>query len=305
MGFAYATFAGLATVLGCLAIPLVTSGLMAQEKLTAGALAFAAGVMLWVAFVDVLGGGAVDYFEGHFAGQDEGGKADPVSVRLGVAFFFFLGVAITMLMDIIVERYAGPVEGEKDSRDVELSSEAHDPLPGPGETATGTVRGQSIVGMSQSDAGLRRVALIATVALTMHNFPEGLATFFDGSTGSVTVALAIAMHNIPEGAAVAVPTFQISNSYSKAFWASFMAGAAQPLGALLGWLLIIVLGFEIVPDFIYAAMYSLTAGIMVAISIAELLPEALKVATPRFAAMNAFAGFLVMEFSIICITLTE
>lgn len=299
MGFAYATFAGLATVLGCAFIPLVTSGLMAQEKLTAGALAFAAGVMLWVAFVDVLGGGAVEFFEGHFAGHDAGGEADAVSVRLGVAFFFFLGIALTMLMDIVVERYSGPQatpEGEKDSRDVELSAEAHVPLPGTGEPAVATV------GPSE-DAGLKRVALIATVALAMHNFPEGLVTFFDGSTGSITVALAIAMHNIPEGAAVAIPTFQISGSYAKAFGASFVAGVAQPLGALLGWLLIILAGYEQVPDFIYGAMYSLTAGIMVAISLAELLPEALKVSTPRFAALNAFAGFLVMEFSIVCIEL--
>merc|ERR1719323_2557873 len=117
----------------------------------------------------------------------------------------------------------------------------------------------------------------------------------------MTVAFAIAMHNIPEGAAVAIPTFQVSGSYAKAFWASFVAGVSQPLGALLGWLLIILLGFEEVPEFLYGAMYSLTAGIMIAISLAELLPEALKDASPRFCSLFAFAGFLVMEFSIVCL----
>lgn len=307
MGFLFSVVAGLATVLGCAFIPLAKMQCISQEFLTAGALAFAAGVMLWVSFVDVLGAEAVSFFEGHFTEHHGAEENHAVSVRLSVAFFFFLGIAFTMMLDVFVAHCAGSssLEAPREVRDVEMSG-----VPG---QLPGTLRGQLTGGLaaeavtpdaeSKDASSLRRVAIVAMIALTLHNFPEGLATFFDGSTGSFTVALAIAMHNIPEGAAVAIPAYQSSGSFAKAFLATFVAGLAQPLGALLGWMLILLLGWQQVPSFIYGAMYSSTAGIMVAISLVELFPEAVAASSPRLASSCAFAGFMVMELSIVCLDL--
>merc|ERR1719174_2760238 len=115
----------------------------------------------------------------------------------------------------------------------------------------------------------------------------------------MTVPFAIAMHNIPEGAAIAIPCYPASGSLWKAFWTTFVAGMAQPAGAAVGWMLVSVLHTLEVSDFFYGAMYSITAGIMVAVSIMELLPAAFEAASPRIVASCAFLGFFVMECSIV------
>merc|ERR1712117_183012 len=100
----------------------------------------------------------------------------------------------------------------------------------------------------------------------MGNFPEGLVTFISTSTGNFAVALAIAMHNIPEGAAIAVPLYAATGSYAKCLGSTAIAGSAQPFGALIGWLVVIVLQAA-TSDFILGALYAVTAGIMIAISL--------------------------------------
>merc|ERR1719486_1262651 len=115
----------------------------------------------------------------------------------------------------------------------------------------------------------------------------------------MTVPFAIAMHNIPEGAAIAIPCYQASGSLWKAFWTTFIAGLAQPAGAAIGWTLVSVLHTQDVSEFFYGAMYSITAGIMVAVAIMELLPAAVEAASPRIVACCAFTGFFVMECSIV------
>lgn len=116
------------------------------------------------------------------------------------------------------------------------------------------------------------------------------------------MALAIAMHNIPEGAAIAVPVYQNSKSYWKAFQATLIAGVAQPLGALIGWLLLFILDTGAgLPNFLYGCMYSLTAGIMIGMSLVGLIPEALAMASSERVGVSIAAGFIVMEFSILCL----
>ncbi|CAK0839603.1 unnamed protein product [Prorocentrum cordatum] len=315
LGFVLTCVAGFATVLGVGFVPLLSYG--APRTVTSAALGFAAGVMLYVSFVDVLGEEAKEFFEDHFkggGGSDETEDGENVMVRISVAVFFFLGIGLAMVLLRIMDAFHSHGHGPESSpsRDVELSGERGErPSPSPltgGSEGTGhdhqvLTRGRSR-SLTSDQSSLERVSLVAFVALTLHNFPEGLATFFGGGNKSFAVPFAIAMHNIPEGAAIAIPIYQSSGSVMKAVRNTCIAGLAQPAGALMGWILILGLGVENVSNFVYGALYSATAGIMVCVSIMELIPEALQGGSPFFVGCCIFGGFLIMEVSIILLGLS-
>jgi len=337
-------------MLGCAFIPALKWG--NQDKVTSGALGFAAGVMLYVSFVDVLGEEAKDFFTKHYTGEGcsghgheggdhghalvnvhEGRRLDegdaPIQVRIWVAFFFFLGIFLASMMDHVMALIPGMGDGhghghghgQESARDIEIqlsnNTESFDKRSSHTAAMPDASQADHVPGHSHSDAGhsghagqgnsssLERVSMVAFLALTMHNVPEGLSTFLSASKGSMTVPFAIAMHNIPEGAAIAIPGYQVHGSVAMALRSTFIAGLAQPVGALIGWLLIVIMKVEHLPEFFYGATYSATAGIMVGVSILELIPEALQSASPRFVAMSCFLGFFVMELSIVLLGLTE
>ncbi len=125
----------------------------------------------------------------------------------------------------------------------------------------------------QQSAKLRQTGLFTAVALTLHNFPEGLATFFsalDSVTLGVSVALAVAIHNIPEGMAVALPIYHATGNRKQAFWASAASGMAEPVGAVAGYFLLTAMLHEALLGVLFAGV----AGIMVYLALDELLPTA-------------------------------
>ena len=140
------------------------------------------------------------------------------------------------------------------------------------------------------------------MAIFIHNFPEGLATFVAALTDTsigIGIAVAIAMHNIPEGICVALPIYYATGSRAKAFGWACLSGASEPLGALVGWLALYgdtSLSFAIV--------FALVAGMMVYISIKELLPMALRYDPRDTVATNAVVvGMAVMAASLLLFTL--
>lgn len=125
----------------------------------------------------------------------------------------------------------------------------------------------------QQSARLKQTGLFTALALTLHNFPEGLATFFsalDSVTLGLSIALAVAIHNIPEGIAVALPVYHSTGSRLKAFWASAASGMAEPVGAIVGYF---VLDYFL-HEAILGVLFAVVAGIMVYLSLDELLPTA-------------------------------
>lgn len=111
------------------------------------------------------------------------------------------------------------------------------------------------------------------LAIAIHNFPEGLATFVSALQDpsiAIPIVVAIAIHNIPEGIAVSVPIYHATGSKGKAFRYSFLSGLAEPVGALIGWLLLM----PIMSDLVFGILFAGVAGIMVFISLVELLPSA-------------------------------
>jgi len=145
--------------------------------------------------------------------------------------------------------------------------------------------------------GLKRTGLVVALSIAIHNFPEGIATF-TSALGSLDVAIpitiAIAIHNIPEGIAVAVPIYHSTGSRKKAFWLSFMSGLAEPFGALIAYLFLMQFWTPQLNGIILA----IVSGIMIFISLDELLPSAEKYGKHHISIMGLIAGMLVMAFSL-------
>lgn len=149
---------------------------------------------------------------------------------------------------------------------------------------------------------LQKVGLMSSLVVGLHNFPEGLATFVGtlaDPTAGVAITVAIALHNIPEGVMVAMALNYASKSRFKGlFWAT-ICGLTEPIGALFGWLLLSNLG-----DLTYAILFGIVAGIMVYISIRELIPEALKFdAEDRVVTVSVLFGMALMASSLLLFTL--
>lgn len=156
---------------------------------------------------------------------------------------------------------------------------------------------QGVEDMEIKQKSLKRTGIVVALTIAIHNFPEGIATFMSG-LGSLDVAIpitiAIAIHNIPEGIAVAVPIYHSTGSRKKAFWLSFSSGLAEPLGALIAYFFLLQYWSPMMNGVILAAV----AGIMVFISLDELLPSAERYGEHHVSIMGLIAGMLVMAFSL-------
>lgn len=145
---------------------------------------------------------------------------------------------------------------------------------------------------------LMRMGIFTALAIGIHNFPEGLATFLsalqDPNLG-IAIAVAIAIHNIPEGIAVSMPIYYATNSKKKAFRYSFLSGLAEPIGALIGYMIL----REFMNDVVFGVIFASVAGIMVYISLNDLLPQSRKYAEQKVVTYGLIAGMLVMAFSLL------
>jgi ZIP family zinc transporter len=144
---------------------------------------------------------------------------------------------------------------------------------------------------------LLKTGLFVALGLGIHNFPEGMASFAttlsDPQLG-IAVAIAIAIHNIPEGLAVSAPVYAATGSRSKAFWWSFLSGVTEPVGALLAALVLM----PFLNEAILGVLLSAVAGIMVFISIDELLPLSRAYGEEHLSIVGIFVGMVVMSFSL-------
>ncbi len=155
----------------------------------------------------------------------------------------------------------------------------------------------SVEDMNHKDA-LHRTGMVVALSVAIHNFPEGIATF-TSALGSLELAIpitvAIAIHNIPEGIAVAVPIYHATGSRKRAFWFSFLSGLAEPLGALIAFLFLMPFWSPMVNGIVLAAV----SGIMVFISLDELLPSAEKYGEHHISIAGVVVGMVVMAVSLL------
>lgn len=145
---------------------------------------------------------------------------------------------------------------------------------------------------------LLRMGLFSALAIGIHNFPEGLATFVAALNNpklGISIALAIAIHNIPEGLAISAPVYYATGSRSQAFWLSFASGLAEPLGALVGYSLLHSIMTPLVQGLIFASV----GGVMVYICLDELLPAAQRYGSHHLMIAGVIGGMLVMSLSLV------
>jgi ZIP family zinc transporter len=267
-GFLLALLAGLSTGIGSVIAYFIHNPKPRYMSLILG---FSAGVMIYVSFAELL----------HTAFE----KVGFLTANLG----FFGGIAFIAMVDIFVPH-------EYKNEDVGHSHSLISRRKRAKEIVTQVVSS----GADQSSR-LMRAGILTAIGIAIHNFPEGLVTFSSGLSGDrafgILVAVAIAIHNIPEGISVSIPIMQATGSRKRAFIYSFAAGLAEPVGALIGYT--ILFNF-LTPTLIYTLM-AFAAGIMVYISLDEILPMAHMFGEEHLVIVGATAGMVVMALSIFLI----
>jgi ZIP family zinc transporter len=258
--FGLTLFAGLATGIGS-AMAFFTK--TTNTRFLSAALGFSAGVMIYVSFTEILGK-SLDMLRESYWMADGSWYA---------ILSFFGGIIIIAIIDSLVPTFENPHEIKR-VEDIRL---------------------QTQLGKNRS---LMRMGLFMALAIAMHNLPEGLATFAAGMadpTIAVPIAVAIAIHNIPEGIAVSVPVYYATGKKRKAFFLSFASGLAEPIGGLLGWIFLATVFNESIIGILFGGV----AGIMVFISVDELLPTAREYGHHHHAIYGLVGGMAVMAVSLL------
>ena len=257
--FGLTLFAGLSTGIGSLI------GFLSKEfnpRFLTVSLGFSAGVMIYVSLVEIFV------------------KAkDSLSISLGdrmgyvvTVIGFFIGIAVIALIDKLIPSYENPHE-------VNIAQKI--------EESTNAEKNK-----------LMRMGVFSALAIAIHNFPEGLATFMSGlsyPTLGISIAVAVAIHNIPEGLAVSAPIFYATKSRKKAFILSFLSGLSEPIGAMIGYFVL----RKIFSDTTFGVIFASVAGIMVYISLDELLPTAEEYGEHHLAIGGLILGMFIMALSLL------
>ncbi len=263
LAFLITAAAGLSTGIGS-ALALLTR--TTHRAFLSIALGFSAGVMVYVSFVEILPKGTDRLQIGH---------GDALGLVLATAAFL-AGFAVMAAVDRLLPAFANPHDGIT----VELMDRPETPRPGRG--------------------ALRRMGMLVAIAVALHNFPEGIATFLvlleDPALG-IALAIAVAIHNIPEGIAVSVPIYHDTGSRLRAFGWSFASGLSEPLGALAAYLVL----RPFVGDDLLGVLFAVVAGVMVFIALDELLPAAREYGRPHLAIYGAAAGMATMALSLVLV----
>lgn len=145
---------------------------------------------------------------------------------------------------------------------------------------------------------LLKTGILTALAIAIHNFPEGLVTFtatMQNPTLGIAIALAIAIHNIPEGIAVAAPIYYATGSKKRAFLFALLSGLTEPIGALVGYFLL----FQLFSTSLIGFSFAFVAGVMVFISIEDLLPASREHGDNTLTTYGFISGMLVMAFSLL------
>jgi ZIP family zinc transporter len=258
--FGLTLFAGLATGLGS-AIAFFAK--TTNTKFLSVSLGFSAGVMIYVSLVEIFAKAKISLIS--VLGNTMGYWVTVIS--------FFAGIFLIALIDKLVPEMENPHELRKIEDALNPSEEF-------------------------KKKKLLRMGLFSALAIGIHNFPEGLATFtaaIKEPALGVAIAIAIAIHNIPEGIAVSVPVFYATGDKKKAFRLSFLSGLAEPIGGLVGYLILL----PFFNDTLFGILFASVAGIMIYISIDELLPAAREYGEAHLSLYGVISGMIIMAVSLL------
>jgi zinc transporter, ZIP family len=258
--FALTAFAGLSTGIGSL---IAFIGKATNRRFLSVSLGFSAGVMIYVSFIEIFVKARVSLSA--MLGSTQGYFWTVVS--------FFGGILLIAIIDKLVPSDENPHEVHT----VEMMRDKSE---------------------EKKFKSLHRTGIFVALAIAIHNFPEGLATFIaalsDPQLG-IAIAVAIAIHNIPEGISVSVPIYYATGSRAKAFGYSFLSGLAEPIGALVGYLIL----RPFINEIVFGTLFAGVGGIMVYISFDELLPAAREFGEHHLSILGLILGMLVMAGSLL------
>lgn len=266
IAFLLTLFAGLSTSIGAML------AFFSKEKnytiLSVG-MGFSAGVMIYVSFMEILKKSQdafIIIFQNDILGE---------TIAL---ICFFVGIGLSALIDRAIPQDVNPHEPKsyKELQELKLGNK------------------NSVL----KHNSLHRTGIFTALAIGIHNFPEGFATFvsaLDNLTLGITVALAIAVHNIPEGMAVSLPIYHATGNKKKAFWYATLSGFAEPIGAIVGFFLL----FPIMGEATLGITFGIVAGIMIYISFDELLPAARVYGNAHTTILGLVFGMFIMAGSLL------
>ena len=270
MALGLTLFAGMATGIGSL---IAFTAKRTNHRFLSVSTGFSAGVMLYVSFIEIFPKGLAEMI------ACQGDRRGYLYTTLG----FFGGMLLIGLIDNLVPSEENPHEPHSDAETALL----HEP-----KSATDNPK-------------LLRMGMFTALAIGIHNFPEGLATFLaalhDPHLG-LAIAVAIALHNVPEGISVSVPIFYATGNRHKAFLYSFLSGLAEPVGAFIAYLALRLFmggtngGF---PPQVMGILFSGVAGIMVYISVDELLPTSRAYGKGHDSLLGLVGGMVLMALSLL------
>ena len=251
---------------------------------------FSAGVMLYVSFVEIFYKG-VDSLAATYG--------DPLGHWINAASFFG-GMALIGLIDALIPHAENPHEIHSEAESAPLY-DPQAPIPDMEHQHDDCIPSAH----RHHSTRLMRMGLFTALAIAIHNFPEGLATFLaaleDPSLG-IPIAIAIALHNIPEGMSVSVPIFYATGNRKKAFVYSLLSGLAEPVGAGIAYLVLrFFVGGEsgVMPPQLMGILFAGVAGIMVYISLDELLPTSRAYGRGHDSLFGLVGGMVVMAVSLL------
>ncbi len=260
LAFGLTLVAGLATGIGS---GIAFFARTTNTRFLSISLGFSAGVMIYVALVEIFAksrillSAAINERSGYW-------------ITVGA---FFAGMLLIAIIDKLVPEMENPHELKRIEE---------------GEHPSDSFRKKKLL----------RMGTMSALVIGIHNFPEGLATFTAALTEptlAIAIAVAISIHNIPEGIAVSVPIYYSTGNRKKAFWLSFLSGVSEPLGALLGYLLLM----PFLNDVTFGILFAGVAGIMVFISIDELLPAAREYGEAHLSIYGVISGMMIMAVSLL------
>jgi ZIP family zinc transporter len=260
LAFGLTLFAGLSTGIGSL-IAFFTE--RTNTKFLSISLGLSAGVMIYVSMIEIFPKAQIELIS--LWGKKPGSWATVGS--------FFLGMAFIAIIDKLIPSFENPHEITKQE---ELNNKVS----------------------SREYQRLHKVGIFMALAIGIHNFPEGLATFVSALKDpllGVSIAVAIAIHNIPEGISVSIPIYYATGSRKKALWYSFLSGTAEPIGALIGYFFF----KQYLDGPLMGIVFAMVAGIMVFISLDELLPAAREYGEHHLSIYGMVVGMIIMALSLL------
>ncbi|MHA1478210.1 MAG: zinc transporter ZupT [Promethearchaeota archaeon] len=264
--FFLSLIAGLSTTIGSVIAFIVKKP---NPKFISFVMGFSAGVMIYISFVELL-------FE------------SMTSIKQFGVFFFFIGMGIMFLIDVLVSH---KYEFENSIEVLVNENGSYKPHLHYGHRQRKRFRGE------KRNLKIEKTSLFIILGVFIHNFPEGMATFI-GTLAEINLGLvltlAITLHNIPEGIAVSMPIYAYTGSKKKAFKWSFISGISEPIGAILTWVFL----FPFITPTLLSALLGVVGGVMVYISLDELLPASRSLGKEHHSILGIMSGMIIIALSL-------